>query len=248
MSKKMDKKEAQAAGKHRGVHKEAPQGQAVEDSGENKKVLKKHEGEIVQLSPEELLELKEKASERDKFLDLLQRTKADYLNYQKRTLREMDALKSAVLGEFISELLPVLDDFERAIDSAESNRNFDSLYEGVKLIDAKFRDVLKKYEVEPIEVVGQVFDPYLHEALLVEETDEYEDKTVIDEVQKGYKMPGRVLRPSRVKVARKKEKSEAKAARQQPQEKSSQTEAESDKEPAAERDGEASDETGKENK
>lgn len=161
--------------------------------------------DIEQLGSEAIKELKEKAAERDKFLGLLQRTKADFNNYQKRIMREMEALKTHVLSEFIRELLPVLDDFERAINSAEENPNFESFHEGVKLIDKRLREVLQKHEVQPIEALGEVFDPNFHEALLVEETQEHPENTVIDELQKGYQMPGRVLRPSKVKIARKKE-------------------------------------------
>ena len=247
MKRRKEKKEPDGGKKEREARKKGPEeGVAAEELEEKMKGLKKDEKEVVQLSPERLQELKEKASERDKFLDLLQRARADYLNYQKRTMREMDALKTVVLCEFIKELLPVLDDFERAIESAESNRDFKSLYEGVKLIDGKFRGILKKYDVESIEVVGQVFDPHLHEAFLVEETEEYEDKTVIDEVQKGYKMPGKVLRPSRVKIAKRREKSEERQSQEQPEERPCEDAAESDKEVAGRRDAEAEHKTDKE--
>jgi len=163
------------------------------------------EEDMEQLGSEAIEELKEKAAERDKFLNMLQRTKADFDNYQKRVLREMEALKTHVLSEFIRELLPILDDFERAISSAEKNPDFESFHKGVKLIDRRMREVLQRHEVEPIEALGEVFDPNFHEALLVEETEEHPDNTVISELQKGYRMPGRILRPSKVKIARKKE-------------------------------------------
>jgi molecular chaperone GrpE len=238
MRKKKHKKNAEEAPKDSEAKVKTSEEQiTTEEKDKQKELLKAFKKEMDRLGPEGLRELKEKASERDKFLDMLQRTRADYLNYQKRALREMDALKTVILCEFIRELLPVLDDFERAIESAETSRDFESLQEGVKLIDNKFRDILKRHDVEPIEVVGEVFDPHLHEALLVEETDEYEDKTVIGEVQKGYKMPGQVLRPSRVKVAKRKERPEPKEEKGPPEGQASDTGGEPDKELPADGEG-----------
>jgi molecular chaperone GrpE len=239
MKKKAKKEKAHEEEKEQAADESAAGEKAPPGEPETaKEVIEEGEKELRGTAAEATEELKKKAAERDKFLDLLQRTRADYLNYQKRTMREMNALKTVVLCDYIRELLPVLDDFERAIESAEKSRDFEGLYEGVKLIDRKLREVLKKYEVEPIEVVGETFDPQFHEALLVEETEEYEDKAVIDEIQKGYKMPGMVLRPSRVKVAKRKEAKEEARAEELPQEEEAGEDAGKAKDTPDEKEGE----------
>ena len=97
----------------------------------------------------------------------------------------------------------MIDNFERAIESVKENNNLESFAEGVKLIHKQLKEVLKKFGVEEIDAVGKEFDPNVHEAIMQVEHEE-KDNVVIQEVQKGYKLRGKLLRPSKVIVSRKK--------------------------------------------
>jgi len=153
--------------------------------------------------PVDLRELKAKAEERDEFLDLLQRTAAEFSNYRKRVDRERVEWTERAFGDFVLKLIPALDDFDRALAPAEEKADFPALLEGVRLIEKKFRDILKLNGVECFEAREGPFDPEEHEAAAVEETDRLPDGTVVETLQKGYRFRGRVLRPAKVKVARK---------------------------------------------
>ena len=96
------------------------------------------------------------------------------------------------------ELLPVLDDFERAVKVESADANY---AKGVELIYQRLSDILKRMGVEPIEAAGRQFDPNIHEAVVRFPTDEVEDQTVLEELQKGYNFKGKLLRPAMVKVA-----------------------------------------------
>jgi len=129
-----------------------------------------------------------------------QRTAADFANYRRRIEQErgvMTQLSNAVL---ISKLLTVLDDFDRALASVPEDVH-EGWVEGIQLVERKLRTVLESEGVTPIEAVGLPFDPNLHEAVVHQETNEYPDNYVIDEVQRGYRLGDRVLRPALVRVA-----------------------------------------------
>lgn len=134
--------------------------------------------------------------------DLYLRTLADFDNYRKRqreeTLRQVNGAREDLVGK----LLPVVDNFQRAIESAEAGHSFDALVEGVTLTLRQLAEILEREGLEPIEAVGQQFNPELHEAVMSVETDEYPENTIVEEFEKGYTINGRVLRPSKVRVAR----------------------------------------------
>jgi molecular chaperone GrpE len=129
-----------------------------------------------------------------------QRSAADFANYKRRTEEER-----AVIGQFsnailIGKVLAVLDDFDRALESVPPDAH-DAWIEGVKLVERKLRGVLESEGVTPIEAIGQPFDPNIHEAVVHEDTADHPDNEVIDELQRGYRLHDRVLRPSLVRVA-----------------------------------------------
>lgn len=161
------------------------------------------EGATLELSIEQLqarvAEL-EQAYEEQKNLYL--RALADFQNYRRRQHEEMERQRGLLLESLMEELLPILDNFERALQAAEATRALEPLLEGVRLTERQIKALLSRYDIHPIEAVGQPFDPNLHEAIQRVETDDYEDGIVIDEVERGYRMGERVLRPSRVIVAR----------------------------------------------
>ncbi len=147
---------------------------------------------------EELEQLKTDAEEsHSRYL----RTLADFDNFRKRQ-REETARRADLAREgLVLKLLPILDNFERALAAAEEQHSYDSLVEGVSLTLRQIREMLSAEGVEPIEAVGQEFNPELHEAMMCVETDECADNTVVDELEKGYTINGKLLRPSRVRVA-----------------------------------------------
>ena len=145
----------------------------------------------------ELEETREKSSEH---LNNWQRSAADFANYKRRTEEAR-----AVAGQFstsvlISRLLSVLDDFDRALEAVPTDAH-DPWIEGVKLVERKLRGVLESEGVTPIEALGQQFDPNVHEAVAHEPTADHPDNQVIGEVQRGYRLHDRVIRPSLVRVA-----------------------------------------------
>jgi molecular chaperone GrpE len=145
----------------------------------------------------ELGETKAKAEEH---LYNWQRSAADFSNYKRRTDDERAQLGQFSNALLIGKLLAVLDDFDRALESVPAEAH-DPWIEGVKLVERKLRGVLESEGVSPIDAVGQSFDPNLHEAVAHEDTADHPDNEVIGEVQRGYRLHDRVIRPSLVRVA-----------------------------------------------
>lgn len=160
----------------------------------------KQEEEDLEKLKEELEQLKK---EKEELFDKYLRLHAEFENFRKRTQREIERFKEIANEAIIKEILPVIDNFERAIESVKENNNLESFAEGVKLIHKQLKEVLKKFGVEEIDAVGKEFDPNVHEAIMQVEHEE-KDNVVIQEVQKGYKLRGKLLRPSKVIVSRKK--------------------------------------------
>jgi molecular chaperone GrpE len=129
-----------------------------------------------------------------------QRAAADFSNFKRRTDDERSAMARFSSAALINKLLAVLDDFDRALDNVPEDAH-ESWVEGVKLVERKLRTVLESEGVTPIDAVGEPFDPNLHEAVVHEETAEHPDNHVIGELQRGYRLHDRVLRPSLVRVA-----------------------------------------------
>jgi molecular chaperone GrpE len=147
--------------------------------------------------------LEEQERESRENRDLFLRTMADLENFRRRARQEKEEIRQRANQELLSELLPVLDDFERAVNAAQQTRNFDALCEGVSMILRKMQDLLAKHGVEPIEAVGKPFNPALHEAVLqTPASDQYPPGTVVAEIRKGYTLNGKLLRASLVNVAK----------------------------------------------
>ena len=129
-----------------------------------------------------------------------QRSAADFANFKRRTDEERATVGQFSTAVLIGKLLTVLDDFDRALESVPADAH-DSWIEGVKLVERKMRSVLESEGVTPIEAVGQPFDPNLHEAVVHEPTADHPANQVIGELQRGYRLHDRVIRPSLVRVA-----------------------------------------------
>jgi molecular chaperone GrpE len=158
-----------------------------------------------QITEEEQVQAEEGATdvgalqaERDELFDRLQRLAAEFDNYRKRSVREAAATIERANERLVKELLPVLDDLGRALEAAEEHEGA-KLEEGVRLVHRSLADLLAKEGLAEIETEGR-FDPHVHEALLAQPSDK-EEGTVVDVVQKGYRLGDRVLRPARVVVA-----------------------------------------------
>jgi molecular chaperone GrpE len=138
------------------------------------------------------------AAEKAALQDQLLRTQSDFQNLRKRTERERIEMFEYASTEAVRVLLPVLDDFERAIKAETADKEYAA---GIELIYTRFYDALKKLGLEPMDSKGKPFDPQLQHAVDMVETDEAPDHTVLDEFQRGYNFKGRLLRPAMVKVA-----------------------------------------------
>jgi molecular chaperone GrpE len=142
--------------------------------------------------------MREKSEMQDKLL----RRQAEFENFRKRFDRERSEIYQRTRAEVLLELLPVLDNFERALISLETTGDdAEALHQGVTLIHKQLKDAVTKMGLQPVESVGKSFDPNVHEAITVEPSDEHEENTIIEEFQRGYKLGDRLLRPARVKVA-----------------------------------------------
>ncbi|HWP42966.1 MAG TPA: nucleotide exchange factor GrpE [Blastocatellia bacterium] len=140
-------------------------------------------------------------AERSALYDQLLRRQAEFENYRKRIERDRAEFYHRARADVLTEMLPVIDNFERALSSLEKTGADEGVRHGVELIHKQFKDTLTKLGLQPIEAIGQAFDPNLHEAVTIEPTDEHEENTVVEEFQRGYKLGDRLLRPAKVKVA-----------------------------------------------
>lgn len=148
----------------------------------------------------ELESVKQEAKEN---YDRLLRVSAEFDNYKKRAARQQSDLKKYANEALAKDLLSVVDNLERAIDSAANeSKDISNFLEGVKMTHQEILKVLKKYHVSPIETVGNQFDPCYHQAVMQTETDEYPANTIIQELQKGYLIHDRLLRPAMVVVSK----------------------------------------------
>jgi len=138
--------------------------------------------------------------EKDELFGKLQRVSADYANFQKRVPKQIADTICYEKERIIKTLLPVLDNFEHTLQNADSAENSDVFVKGIQIIYDQMLDILKSQGVEQIKAPGENFDPALHEAMMQKTEPEKEDNIVLEEFQKGYKLNGRVIRPSKVIV------------------------------------------------
>jgi len=141
-------------------------------------------------------------AERDDYLSRLQRVSADYLNYQKRVQRDVEAAREFANEDLIKALLPALDDLERAIHAASQTRDeMDPFFLGVQLVRDKLLEILGRFGLTAIDSKGEPFDPALHAAMMRQPSDSHPPNTVLSEYVKGYLLKGRTIRPAGVVVS-----------------------------------------------
>ena len=199
MFNKKDKKKSQKKGKlieskkYRLMNKE----EIIQKLIEKEEVLKNVE--------EELLETKKIVQEKDnlskEYLKRLERLQADFDNYKKRQEKKKREFIEFANEELLNDLLSVVDNLERALDSTKNEKDAKAIKEGVNNTLKEFRNILNKEGVVAMKSVGHRFDPYRHEAVMKIETDKHSEDIVTEEFQKGYYIKSKILRPAMVKVA-----------------------------------------------
>ncbi|NGZ73816.1 nucleotide exchange factor GrpE [Saccharibacillus sp. VR-M41] len=135
------------------------------------------------------------------YMQRLARSQADFDNFRKRTIREKEELGKYASAKLITELVPVIDNFSRALDTRPEGEGSESFVKGVEMIHRQFENVLQAEGLTAMETVGQPFNPEFHQAVMQVESDEYEEGIVVEELQKGYMLKDKVLRPAMVKVS-----------------------------------------------
>ena len=138
--------------------------------------------------------------EKDELFGKLQHVSADYANFQKRVPKQIADAISYEKEKIIKTLLPALDNFEHTLQNAHSAENTDVLIKGIQIIYDQMLDILKSHGVEQIKALGETFNPTLHQAMMQKADSEKEGDIVLEEFQRGYKLNGRVVRPSKVIV------------------------------------------------
>ena len=163
----------------------------------NEEEVESEEDETPPSAEDEIDQLK---SEYEAKLDRMLRTVAEYENAKKRAIRDKEEFQKYAVESVIKDLLPVIDSMNRAIESAKESTDFNSLHEGIKLIQKQIHNVLERSNVSTIDAVGENFDPNLHEAIAQVESD-LPTNAIVAEFQVGYKLRDRVLRASMVSIS-----------------------------------------------
>ena len=186
MQQEIDEAEAAQEDTAEGSEEEAPEEAAAADAAMQEEI-EALKGQVDGLNKD----LQEKK-------DRLLRLQADFDNFRRRSAKEREEISAVVTQNFCKDMLPLLDNFERAM--AAETKDVEAFQKGVEMIFTQFQEILKKNGLEHIEAVGQKFDPNFHQAVMRVEDPEKEDDTVAQELQKGYMVKGRVIRPSMVQV------------------------------------------------
>ncbi|WP_353096091.1 nucleotide exchange factor GrpE [Tissierella praeacuta] len=174
-----------------------------EGNKENKDLMEEDiKEENIEDNSQEVLEdsLESKDKEIEELNNKLLRLQADFVNFRKRAEKEKESTISYALESFVSSLLPVIDNFQRAMESEDDKEN--NFYKGIEMIYQQLMKVLNENNIEEIKALGEEFNPNFHHAVFMEESDEYEEGKVTEVLQNGYLLKDRVIRPSMVKVAK----------------------------------------------
>ncbi len=180
----------------------AKKGENVTD--DKKTVSQGQESNFVEISADELQQLKDDQAKSKEYFDQMLRIQAEFDNYRKRVTKEKADLQKFATEGIFSEILPILDNFERSLTVLEEhvsdeNRKF---FEGVELIYRQFNQFMEKNKVEIVKTVGEPFDPCYHNAVQQVVTDEYPENTVVEELSKGYILDGKLIRAATVIVSK----------------------------------------------
>ncbi len=172
----------------------------MEDNQED--IIKETDAPIADLGPGPAVDTEEVVRQRDEYYDLLLRKSAEFDNYRKRIERERQTLSDTVAADLLGDLLPLVDDLERALGAEPGTEGVEAFRRGVELIHRQLTDLLRKRGVRPIAAVGADFDPHYHQAVVHEAAEGRREGEIIEEFRRGYMLGDRLLRPSMVKVAK----------------------------------------------
>jgi molecular chaperone GrpE len=175
-------------GQQNGAHESLPPADAQELAQESQGGVSRQEYERV-------------SQERDALLDRLARLQAEFENYRKRNAREQVEFREYAVADAVKNFLPILDNFDLALRSQKTESTDPALRSGIELIRKQMDDVLSRLGVQAVSAQGSTFDPRVHEAIEMVESKDHADHEVIDELQRGYKLKERLLRPAMVRVA-----------------------------------------------
>lgn len=172
------------------------QNQEIIDDTNDENQTADEETEVV----EENSELEQLREEKEEAQNRLLRLQADYDNFRRRTQKEREADRKYKSQSLVEELIPVMDNFERALQVEVDGESSQKFVEGIKMVYQQFHSALEKEGVEEIPSQGEEFDPHLHQAVMQVEDENFDSNVVVEELQKGYRLNDRVIRPAMVKV------------------------------------------------
>jgi molecular chaperone GrpE len=151
---------------------------------------------------EDLIKLRKAAAERDQYLDIAQRTRAEFENYQKRNQKEREQERKYAYGPLVYDLLPVLDNLDRTLEAARNSGDAAALVQGVTMVQKQFLEMLKRHGITRVPAQsGTTFDPNVHQAVMQKPSAEIEPGQIVDIFEQGYMNQDRVLRPAKVTVS-----------------------------------------------
>ena len=176
--------------------------ETASSAGKSVKTAKKKTAKKKDRTSADKRELRKLKKEHEELKDQYLRVLAEFDNYRKRRDKDFIALRENAHVALIEELLPIIDDFDRSFETIQKKRSYKSFFEGTKLIFTKFKAVLERQGLEALEAREKTFDPELHEAIMQVENNAYDSNTVLEEVQKGYKIKDKVIRHSKVVVSK----------------------------------------------
>jgi molecular chaperone GrpE len=157
------------------------------------------------VTADDVASLRERAElaeiERDKYLEMLRRSAAEFENYRKRLQRDLEDERRYAHSGLARDLLPVLDNLQQALNSASTHSDVKSLIDGVSLVHSQLLDTLGRFNIDPIDALGERFDPNLHEAVLEEPRPDVDPGTITQVIEPGFRVHERTLRPAKVAVA-----------------------------------------------
>lgn len=182
---------------HEEVQNEQVQDEQAQDEQVQSEETQQEEKDELALAYEKIAQLEAKLAETE---NRLLRLHADFDNYRRRVRLDMEAAEKYRAQNLVADLLPILDNFERALQVQVEDEKAKSLLQGMEMVYRSLIEALKKEGVEAIESVGKPFDPHVHQAVMQVDDQNYEPNTVVEEFQKGYKLKDRVIRPAMVKV------------------------------------------------
>jgi molecular chaperone GrpE len=159
--------------------------------------------ETNQEAPQDAAQTDDVAGKAEEYLRMAQRAQADLVNYRRRVDQERDEVRGAAKVDAVMALLPVLDDFERAIATIPEDHQSVGWVQGILLIERNLRALVERAGLERIDAQGKAFDPHEHEAVMTQESAEHDEDTVTQVIRPGYRSGGKVVRPAQVAVSRK---------------------------------------------